>query len=109
MFHPQEMPPAIMEPPAEPVSLQIRTMFAPRRLKDMTIDSLTQQLLELCDMENDPHELRNLVGEPGLSGVRDRFLEEYFGQLLANLNELQLKVYQDGGIPTKFHEEYPEY
>ena len=30
------MPPAIMEPPAEPVSPQIKTMFARRGLKDMT-------------------------------------------------------------------------
>ena len=75
----------------------------------MTIDSLTRQPLELYDMENDPDELRNLVDEPRLSGVRNRFLEEYFGQLLANLNEPQLKVYQDGGIPTKLHQEYPEY
>ena len=36
MFEPQEMPPAIMEPPAEPVSPQIKTMFARRGLKDMT-------------------------------------------------------------------------
>ena len=75
----------------------------------MTIDSLTRQPLELYDTENDPDELRNLVDEPRLLGVRNRFLEEYFGQLLANLNEPQLKVYQDGGIPTKLHQEYPEY
>ncbi|MCE2426189.1 MAG: hypothetical protein J4F45_14045, partial [Pseudomonadales bacterium] len=36
----------------------------------MAIDSLTRQPLELYDMENDPHELRNLVNEPRLSGVR---------------------------------------
>ena len=75
----------------------------------MTIDSLTRQPLELYDMENDPEELRNLVDEPRLSKVRERFLEEYFSQLLANVNERQLKVYQDGGIPTKLHQEYPEY
>ena len=57
-------------------------------------------------MGSDPYELRNLVEEPGF---RDRFLEEYFSQLLANLNEPQLKVYQDGGIPTRLQEEYPEY
>ena len=75
----------------------------------MAIDSLTRQPLELYDMENDPHELRNLVNEPRLSGVRDQFLGEHFGHLLANLNEPQLRVYQDGGIPTKLHQEYPEY
>ena len=75
----------------------------------MTIDPFTQQPLQLYDMENDPDELRNLVDEPRLSGVRSRFLEEYFSQLLTNLDEPQLKVYQDGGIPTKLHEEYPEY
>ena len=75
----------------------------------MAIDSPTRQPFELYDMGNDPDELRNLVEEPGLSGVRDRFLEEYFSQLLANLNEPQNKVYQDGGIPTRLHEEYPEY
>ena len=75
----------------------------------MTIDSLTRQPLEMYDMENDPYELRNLVHEPRLSGVRDQFLAEYFGHLLANLNETQLKVYQDGGIQTKLHQEYPEY
>ena len=75
----------------------------------MTIDSLTRKPLELYDMEDDPHELRNLVDEPRLSGVRDRFLAEYFEHLLANLNEPQLKMYQAGGIPTKLHQEYPEY
>ena len=45
----------------------------------------------------------------GFRGVRDRFLKEYFSQLLANLNELHLRVYQDGGIPTRLQEEYPEY
>ena len=75
----------------------------------MTIDSLTRKPLELYDMQNDPDELRNVVNEPQLSGVRDQFLAEYFGHLLADLNEPQLKVYQDGGIPTKLHQEYPEY
>ena len=75
----------------------------------MAVDSLTRHPLELYDMENDPRELRNLVNEPQLSGVRDQFLAEYFGHLLANLNEPQLKVYQGGGIPTKLHQEYPEY
>ena len=60
-------------------------------------------------MEIDPHELRNLVDGPRLSGVRDQFVAEYFGHLLANLNEPQLKVYQRGGISTKLHQEYPEY
>ena len=75
----------------------------------MTIDSLTRQPLEMYDMENDPNELRNLVDEPRLSGLRDRFLTDYFSHLLANLNEAQLRVYQDGGIPTKLHQEYPQY
>ena len=70
----------------------------------MTIDSLTRQPLDMYDMENDPVELRNLVNEPRLAGVRDQFLAEYFGHLLANLNEPQLKVYQDGGRPTKLHQ-----
>ena len=75
----------------------------------MTIDSLTRQPLEMYDLEDDPNELRNLVDEPRLSGLRDRFLTDYFSHLLANLNEPQLKVYQGGGIPTKLHQEYPEY
>ncbi len=75
----------------------------------MTIDSLTRAPLELYDLENDPHELRNVVGEPRHSGVRDRFLGEYFGHLLANVNERQLEVYQGGGIPTRLHGQYPEY
>ena len=75
----------------------------------MTIDSLTRKPLELYDLENDPDELRNLVNEPRLLGVRDQFLAEYFSHLLANLNEPQLKVYQSGGIPTRLHQEYPEY
>ncbi|MCY4129322.1 MAG: sulfatase-like hydrolase/transferase [Gammaproteobacteria bacterium] len=75
----------------------------------MTIDSLTREPLELYNMENDPHELRNLVNEPHLSSVRDQFLTEYFDHLLANLNESQLRVYQRGGIPTKLHQEYPQY
>lgn len=66
----------------------------------MTIDLLTRQPLELYDMENDPDELRNLVGEPRLAGGRNRFLAECFSHLVANLNEPQLKVFQDGGIPN---------
>ena len=75
----------------------------------MTIDSVTRQPLELYDLESDPDELRNLVGESRLSDVRRQFLEAYFGELLENLNVPQLKVYQAGGIPTRLHEEYPEY
>ena len=75
----------------------------------MTIDSLTRLPLDMYDMENDPNELRNLVDEPRLSGLRDRFLTDYFSHLLANLNEAQLRVYQGGGIPTRLHQEYPEY
>ena len=75
----------------------------------VTIDSLTRQPLEMYDLEDDPNELRNLVDHPRLSGLRNRFLTDYFSHLLANLNEPQLKVYQDGGIPTKLHQEYPEY
>ena len=75
----------------------------------MTIDSLTRKPLELYDLQDDPHELRNRVNEPRLSGVRDQFLAEYFAPLLANLNEPQLEVYQRGGIPTRLHQEYPEY
>ena len=36
MFDPEDMPPAIMEPPAEPISPQIKRMFARKGLKDMT-------------------------------------------------------------------------
>ena len=75
----------------------------------MTIDSVTRQPLELYDMEADPDELRNLVDDPGLSDVRDRFLKVHFSRMLENLNEPQLKIYQDGGIPTNLHGEYPEY
>ena len=75
----------------------------------MTIDSLTRHPLGLYGIENDPDEPRNLVDEPRLSEVRDRFLEEYFSLFLTNLNEPPLRVYQDGGIPTKLHQEYPEY
>jgi arylsulfatase len=36
MFDPKDMPPAIMEPPAEPVSPQVKTMFKRRGLANMT-------------------------------------------------------------------------
>ena len=75
----------------------------------MTIDSVTRQPLELYDMQNDPDELRNLVEESRLSEVRSEFLETHFSRLLENLNAPQLKLYQDGGVPTRLHEEYPEY
>ena len=65
--------------------------------------------MELYDTENDLDELSNLVNEQQLSGVRNRFLEEYFSRLRANLNEAQLKVYQDRGIPMTLHQEYSEY
>jgi len=61
----------------------------------MTIDSLTREPLELYDMANDPTELRNLVNEPSLKNVREEFLNEYFSQLLANLNQAGLKTFQD--------------
>lgn len=65
--------------------------------------------MELYDTENDLDELSNLVNEQQLSGVRNRFLEEYFSRLRANPNEPQLKVYQDGGIPMTLQKEYSEY
>ena len=88
--------------------VNLYSMARTERFK-MTVDSLTRKPLELYDLENDPDELRNLVNEPRLLGVRDQFLAEYFSHLLANLNEPQLKVYQSGGIPTRLHQEYPEY
>ena len=75
----------------------------------MSIDSLTRKPLELYDLDNDPNELRNVVEEQRYSGVCDQFLAEHFSQLLANVNEPQLKLHQSGGIPTKLHQEYPEY
>ena len=75
----------------------------------MTIDSLTRKPLELYDMGEDPQELFNLVDESRLSGVREGFLKDHFDHLLAEVNEVQLKVYQDGGIPTRLHQDYPEY
>ena len=75
----------------------------------MTIDSLARRPLELYDMKNDPNELQNLVNEPTRSGVREQFLTEHFDHLLANLNEPQLRLHQRGGIPTKLHQEYPQY
>ena len=75
----------------------------------MTIDSLTREPMELYDIGNDPDELHNLVNEPRLSDVRSQILEQHFSQLLSNINEPQLEVFQAGGIPTTLHEEYPEY
>ena len=75
----------------------------------MTVDSLTRTPVELYDMGDDPRELRNVVDEPRLLDVRERFLADHFDHLLANLNEAQLKVHQDGGIPTRLHREYPQY
>ena len=88
--------------------VNLHSMARTERYK-LTIDSLTREPLELYDLKHDPHELQNLVNEPTLSGVRDQFLTEYFDHLLANLNEPQLEVYQRGGIPTKLHQEYPQY
>ena len=36
-------------------------------------------------------------------------MEDCFSHLLANPEEQQLNVYQDGAIPTKLHKEHPEY
>ena len=49
------------------------------------------------------------MNEPRLSDVRSQILEKHFSQLLSNINEPQLEVFQAGGIPTTLHEEYPEY
>ena len=75
----------------------------------MSVDSVTRQPVELYDMVNDPKELRNLVNEPSLKSVREEFLEEHFSQLFASLDKAKLKFYQDGGIPSNLHREYPEY
>ena len=75
----------------------------------LSIDSLTRKPVELYDLENDPSELRNVVGEKQYSGVCDQFLAKHFKQLLKNMNEPQLELYQSGGIPTRLHAEYPEY
>ena len=88
--------------------VNLYSMARTRRYK-MAIGSLTREPLELYDMANDPNELRNLVNESSLSGVRNQILDEHFSQLLANPNIAQLKVHQAGGIPTNLHQEYPEY
>ena len=88
--------------------VNLYSMARTRRYK-MAIGSLTREPFELYDMANDPNELRNLVNEPSLSGVRNQILDEHFSQLLANPNIAQLKVHQAGGIPTNLHQEYPEY
>lgn len=75
----------------------------------MTIDTLTREPVEMYDLASDVSELRNVVTEPLYSEIRDQFLTEYFSPLLADLNEPQLNLYQDGGLPTKLHQEYPEY
>jgi len=61
----------------------------------MTIDSSTEQPLELYDMVNDPGELRNLVNEPSLESVRRMFSDEYFSQLLASQDKTKLKEFQE--------------
>ena len=68
----------------------------------MTINTLTQEPLELYDMVSDPRELRNLVNEPSLKNVREEFLNEYFSQLLAGLDKAKLKKYQDVRLAEPF-------
>ena len=88
--------------------VNLYSMARTERFK-MSIDSPTRKPLELYDLKDDPNELRNVVDEQRHSVVCDQFLSEYFSHLLANLNVPQLKLHQDGGIPTKLHQEYPEY
>jgi|TARA_B100000315_G_scaffold163427_1_gene151996 choline-sulfatase len=61
----------------------------------MTIDSVTQQPVELYDMVSDPRELANLVNEPSLGNLRDEFMDEYFSQLLANHDEAKRTIYDE--------------
>jgi choline-sulfatase len=61
----------------------------------MTIDAETRQPLELYDMEADPTELRNLVDEASLESVREEFLDEHFGGLLANLDTARLTAFRE--------------
>ena len=61
----------------------------------MVVESRTRQPLELYDMVNDPRELRNLENEPSLENLCERFLNEYFGQLLASLDKAKLKAFQE--------------
>lgn len=75
----------------------------------MAINSITREPIELYDMENDPNELVNRVDDPSLSEVRHEMLEQYFSNLLNNINEAQLKVAEAGGVPTSIHQDYPAY
>ncbi len=60
----------------------------------MAINAISRQPLELYDLVEDPQEQRNLVHEPGLSGVREEMLHAYFDQLLG-LDQEKLDSYKE--------------
>jgi len=60
----------------------------------MTIDASTGEPLELYDMVNDPRELRNLVNEPGLESIRNKFSDIYFNRILSEQDNDKLSIFQ---------------
>ena len=60
----------------------------------LTVDSLTREPLELYDMASDPEELKNLVDDPALEGVRKDLIEGHLNGLLDRLDHEKVQKYQ---------------
>ena len=63
----------------------------------MSINTRTRQPVDLYDMESDPNELHNLVGDPSLEKVRQALLNGPIDYLLSHLSEAKLKTFEDMG------------
>lgn len=64
----------------------------------MAIDPSTKKPVELYDLEKDPNELLNVVGDPTLETVRQEMLDNHFTKLLKHLDKEKLKNMNVDGL-----------
>ena len=63
----------------------------------MSVNTLTQEPLDLYDMEADPNELHNRVSDPALENVRRELLEGHLDRLLSRADRSKLQDNSEKG------------
>lgn len=61
----------------------------------MIIETRSRKMDALYDMEEDPHELNNLIFDPSSEGIRKVLMEKHFNQLLDRFDEGKLDAFSD--------------